>query len=225
MHKSFWQQLGQYNDFAQRWGHFIMKSFYTRKIFIVLGTCYSVFLTDLLFPTSWHVGHYYELQCWCTFWFLNFRRCMINSALLLCLGSCRELSREQRPWGLGAIPVRNDPLKSIETVSEGSRMRAAGSSSGVSDLSAQARGCVCPHFYSYRNYSHLHRGGITSQPQNGREDAERNAQDSSSMARGQRAELWWDSASTSCRARLLLPPCPSYGHWHSQPLQELGNAS
>lgn len=123
-------------------------------------------------------------------------------------------SRGPGVWVLG--PGRNDPLKSTGIVSEGSKMQVAGRSYRVRPVStntAQARGCVCPHFYSYRNFSHLHREApnLTSQPPNGQEH-QRNAQESSSMAREQRAELGGDSASSSCRARLPLPLCPSYRH-------------
>lgn len=121
------------------------------------------------------------------------------------VGSCAE----KRVWVLG--PGRNNPLKLTEIVSGGSRMLAA-------PIGCQTcePGDVCvPPCLQLQKLLSSAQGGITSQPPNGQED-ERNAQDNSSTARGQCAELWWDSAGTTCRARLPLPPCPSTGTVYSK---------
>lgn len=151
MHKSYWQQLGQYNDFPQIWDHFIMKSSYNRKILILLGTCYTISFTDFLCTTSWHAGCIAMIMC---FLVLKFQKYAWWSVLCSCawvyVGSCQEC-RGPVVWVLG--PWRNDPLKSTEIVSEGSsRMQDASSCWQLlwdvrpvsTDALSRVRGCVCP---------------------------------------------------------------------------------
>lgn len=134
---------------------------------------------------------------------------MINSALLLCLGLCREFCRAEA-LGSGCYG-RNDPLKSIEMVSEGSRMLAAptGCQSCEHKHSAQLRGCVCAPIppvtetaliYTGRHFISATKRTRTREKRTGEQQ----------QRRGQRAGLQGDSASTSCRARLALPPCPAH---------------
>lgn len=151
---------------------------------------------------------------------------MINSALLLCLGWCKELCRAEvlgsGYWVLGGMTPWNPQKLCLREV--GCRLLADPTGSDLSAQTLPRPGNVCvPPFLQLQKLLPPAQGGITSQPPNGQEH-QRHAQDSSSMARGHRAELGWDSASSSCRARLPLPLCPSYRHWHSRPLHGLGMA-
>lgn len=134
---------------------------------------------------------------------------MNNSALLLSLGLCMEQSRGPGVWAWG--PGRNDPLKSTEMVSEGSRVLAApmGCQSCEHKLCPAQGMCVCPHSSSCRNCSHLYREAFHLSPQMDK-----------NMREMHRTAAAWPGDSVQgcdgtvmgqCRARLPLPPCPSIG--------------
>lgn len=110
MHKSYWQQLGQYNDFPQRWDHFIMKSSYNRKIFILLGIGCTLFFTGFLLLLA-DTGHWYELQRWCPFWFLHFRSTWSTALCSWAQANAGSFSSMQRLCDLGTPSLQEWPYE------------------------------------------------------------------------------------------------------------------